>query len=110
MVGIDHIVGVACGTRHDAMIAGEKDADYVAFGTVDGDGDTEVALQLIEWWSAMMTVPCVAATDASAETCRRSIVAGADFLAVGNAVWHHAVGPGTAVGEIARAIAEAPRG
>ncbi len=40
--------------RHDAMVAGELEPDYLFFGRTDGDTDHSIAagtLQLARWWA-----------------------------------------------------------
>ena len=104
-LGEDAIVGVECGdSRHDAMVAGERDADYVAFGRL-GPEPSPADPELLTWWQALMTVPCVALGAASVEDCARLARAGADFVAVEGAVWDHPEGPAAAVQAIAAAIA-----
>jgi thiamine-phosphate pyrophosphorylase len=40
------ILGAGCGlSRHDALIAGEWEADYVSFGPMG-----EAALEIVAWW------------------------------------------------------------
>lgn len=52
----DAIIGVACGTsRHQAMLAGEAGADYVAFA-----GASEAVADILVWWQELFEVPCVA--------------------------------------------------
>ncbi|WP_407652145.1 thiamine phosphate synthase [Dongia rigui] len=83
-VGSDAIVGVACPLeRHAAMEAGEAGADYVQFqpGTASDD------LDLIAWWTEMMTVPSVVAGKFSQESARAFVAAGADFLAPDPSIW-----------------------
>jgi thiamine-phosphate pyrophosphorylase len=108
LLGATRIVGVHCDNRHDAMLAGEKDADYVAFGSFDDTDVAEPARELVEWWSTLMTVPCVGATDGTAASCHDWIAAGADFLALGSAFWRHPSGPSAALVEIATVLATAP--
>ncbi len=54
-----------------------------------------------------MQTPCVAIGGITPENCTPVVKAGADFLAVSNAVWSHPHGPGAAVNAFLRAIAEA---
>src|SRR3954468_23831380 len=90
LVGPQRQVGVSCeASRHLAMEAAEAGADYVAFDAA--------ALEIIEWWSGLMEVPCVARGALTVETCRPAIAAGADFLAVAGGVWDHNDGPEAAV-------------
>jgi thiamine-phosphate pyrophosphorylase len=107
LLGATRIVGVACDNRHDAMLVSEKEADYVAFGSFDDAGASEALRELVEWWSTLMTVPCVAATNGSAASCHDWITAGAEFLALGPAFWRHPAGPAAALAEINAAIATA---
>lgn len=76
--GIVGAGGIA--SRHDAMVAGESGADYVLFGTLDGDPVEPVAA-LASWWSEVFEVPCVAVAP-SQEAVAALIEAGADFIAL----------------------------
>lgn len=102
LMGSDRIVGVTChDSRHLAMEAGEAGADYVAFGAFF-PSDTKYASvvadpELLEWWQALMEVPCVAIGGITVENAAPLVRAGADFLAVANGVWKHAAGPAEAV-------------
>ena len=111
-VGPDRIVGVTChDSRHLAMEAAEAGADYVAFGafypTMTKPSNYRPAPDLLEWWTEFMTVPSVAIGGITPANCAPLVKAGADFIAVVSAVWQHPEGPGTAVKEFNRAIAEA---
>ena len=58
-------IGVTChDSRHLAMEAGEKGADYVAFGafypTLTKPTDYRPVPQLLSWWTSLFEVPCVA--------------------------------------------------
>ncbi|MBV8392694.1 MAG: thiamine phosphate synthase [Alphaproteobacteria bacterium] len=90
LVGRDRQVGVfSPASRHLAMEVAEAGADYVAFDAGE--------IELIEWWSELFEVPCVAVGDIALDNVRPLLAAGADFIAVGNAVWDHADGPEAAV-------------
>jgi len=90
IVGTGRQVGVACSaSRHFAMEAAEAGADYVAFDSNEAE--------MIEWWSGLFEVPCVAAGAITLANAPALAAAGADFLAVGAAVWDHADGPEAAV-------------
>ncbi|MBS0481024.1 MAG: thiamine phosphate synthase [Proteobacteria bacterium] len=91
-LGRDAQIGVTChNSRHLAMEAGEAGADYVAFGaffpTVTKQTEYRTEPELLEWWQALMEIPCVAIGGITPENCAPLITAGADFLAVSNAVW-----------------------
>jgi thiamine-phosphate pyrophosphorylase len=86
-LGPDAIVGVACGNRDDAIDVAERGADYVAFGAFDDLSPTDATIEIAEWWSEIMTVPCVGAGCANTRDATRLAAAGADFIAVGAAAW-----------------------
>lgn len=112
VLGLGRIVGVTChASRHLAINAAEAGADYVAFGAFFPSASKEAKhraeLEIIRWWSELMTVPCVAIGGITPENCAPLVAAGADFLAVISAVWDHPHGPAAAVKAFARAIAAA---
>lgn len=86
-LGARLIVGVDAGrSRDDAMTLGEAGCDYVAFGIPSHVADRETAearqIELIEWWSEIFEVPCVAFDVDDAGQAARLADAGADFLAI----------------------------
>jgi thiamine-phosphate pyrophosphorylase len=106
------ILGITChASRHLAMLAGEHGADYVAFGAFFPTGTKTVqhhaAPEILEWWSGMAELPCVAIGGIDATNCAPLVRAGADFLAVVGAVWNHPGGPAEGVRAMNRAIAAA---
>ena len=111
-VGKDAIVGVTChDSRHFAMVAGEQGADYVAFGaffpTQTHDTPYRPEPDILEWWSELMEIPCVAIGGITRANCGPLVRAGADFIAVVTAVWNHPEGPAAGVRALNAAIAEA---
>lgn len=85
-------IGVTChDSRHLAMEAGEAGADYVAFGAFFPSSTKETkhvaGLDLLEWWQSIFELPCVAIGGITPENCGPLVRAGADFLAVSNAIW-----------------------
>jgi len=105
-VGPSASVGVACGhSRHEAMVAGEAGADYVAFGEpAEGDDAMASTLDLVAWWAEMMELPVVALGPIDAASAPRVAAAGADFLALDRAVWDHPDGPAAGLAAIAAAL------
>ncbi|WP_137123964.1 thiamine phosphate synthase [Roseomonas sp. HF4] len=108
----DRILGITChASRHLAMEAGEIGADYVAFGAFFPTGTKETVhtagTDLLEWWSEMMEIPCVAIGGITAANCAPLVQAGADFLAVVGAVWNHPEGAAAGVRAMNAAIAAA---
>ena len=91
-LGREAQIGVTChASRHLAMQAGEDGADYVAFGAFfpseTKQSDHRADLELLEFWSAVFEVPCVAIGGITPANCAPLVAAGADFLAVSQAVW-----------------------
>ncbi len=112
IVGEDAIVGVTChDSRHLAMVAAEQGADYVAFGafypTATKDAIGHPDIDILSWWSEMMTVPSVAIGGITPANCPPLVRAGTDFIAVLSAVWNHVQGPAEAVKSFNRVIGEA---
>jgi thiamine-phosphate pyrophosphorylase len=112
IVGGEAIVGVTChDSRHLAIAAAEAGADYVAFGafypTTTKSPKASARPDLLRWWSEVTEVPCVAIGGITVENCPPLVAAGADFLAVSAGVWNHPAGPGAAVAEFIKAMAEA---
>jgi thiamine-phosphate pyrophosphorylase len=107
----DRIVGAGgLRAKHDAMIAGEYDVDYVSFGEPAPDGylpPMEQVLERVTWWSDIFNVPCVAYAPTLADV-KTLAEAGADFVSLRDAVWNDPRGPAVAVKE-AQANAFVPR-
>jgi thiamine-phosphate pyrophosphorylase len=85
-------IGKTChDSRHLAMEAGEAGADYVAFGafypTTTKPSHYRPNPSILTWWSSIFEIPCVAIGGITPENARPLIDAGADFLAVCQAVW-----------------------
>ena len=94
-------VGVTChDSRHLAMEAGEAGADYVAFGafypTTTKPSRYRPEPAILSWWASIFEIPCVAIGGITPDNARPLVAAGADFLAVCQAVWG-ADDPGEAV-------------
>ncbi len=101
-LGPDKIVGVtAHNSRHLAMEAAEAGADYVAFGAFYPSSTKQpqhwAEPEILEIWSEISTIPCVAIGGITAENAAPLVRAGADFLAVSAGVWRHEQGPRAAV-------------
>ena len=112
LVGPDMIIGATCkNSRHQAMIAGEAGADYVAFGafypTETKANTTPADKDILTWCQMFLTLPCVAIGGITLENAAPLVSAGADFLAVSSGVWDHHDGPAAAVAMFNRVIDEA---
>lgn len=112
ILGPDKTVGVTChASYHLAIEAAEAGADYVAFGaffpTRTKEAPARADVSLLEDWSAMTVIPCVAIGGVTPANCAPLVRAGADFLAVSSAVWTAPDGPAAALARLAAAIEKA---
>jgi thiamine-phosphate pyrophosphorylase len=113
-LGSDKVIGVSChDSSHLAMEAGEKGADYVAFGAffpTKSKSSEKLAKygvpteDIVEWWSTYTIVPCVAIGGMTPQNCAPLVAAGADFIAAITAIWEHPKGAAAAVKEFNQAI------
>ncbi|MBV9528368.1 thiamine phosphate synthase [Sphingomonas sp.] len=92
LLGPDAQIGKTChDSRHLAMNAGEAGADYVAFGafhpTQTKPSNYRPEPSILTWWSTLFEIPCVAIGGITSDNGRPLVEAGADFLAVCQAVW-----------------------
>jgi thiamine-phosphate pyrophosphorylase len=92
-LGREAQIGVTChASRHLAMEAGEGGADYVAFGaffdSTTKPSEHRPEPEILEWWSTVFEIPCVAIGGITPGNCAPIVAAGADFLAVSGAVWN----------------------
>nr|WP_294846377.1 thiamine phosphate synthase [uncultured Sphingomonas sp.] len=92
ILGPSKQIGVTChDSRHLAMEAGEKGADYVAFGafydTATKPSKYRPDPAILSWWASLFEMPCVAIGGITPDNAAPLVTAGADFLAVCNAVW-----------------------
>ncbi len=109
LLGRDAEIGITChASRHLAMEAGEAGADYVAFGSFYPSGTKTSAHrpepEILEWWSKLFVLPCVAIGGITPGNAAPLVGAGADFLAVSGAVWGHPDGAGAGVRAFALAL------
>jgi len=90
----DRIAGAGgLATRHDAMLAAERGADYVMFGEPASAGDDAgrrppfaAIVDRIAWWAEVFEPPCVGHAE-SLEDVAALAAAGADFVALGSFVF-----------------------
>ncbi|HZB36684.1 MAG TPA: thiamine phosphate synthase [Beijerinckiaceae bacterium] len=86
-------------SKDDAMTIGEAGIDYLMFGEPRADGSMpaiETVLERAAWWAEIFETPCVAFAPSLAHLPRLAAT-GAEFVALGDAVWTHAEGPAAAV-------------
>jgi len=95
-------------SRHDAMLAGEANADYVMFGDPDRHGRRppfDEVLERLEWCADLLELPCIGYAGGldEVEPLART---GADFIALGEWVWTHPQGAAAAIAAAAQNLAE----
>ncbi|WP_159586179.1 thiamine phosphate synthase [Chelativorans xinjiangense] len=99
---------VGCGgakTRDDALELGETQPDYIFFGRFGYDNKPEPHprnLTLGAWWSQMIELPCIVMAGADVQSVQAVAGTGAEFVALGTAVFAPDADP-------ARIVAEANR-
>ena len=84
-------------TRHTAMALGERAPDYVFLGRLDAEDDVPASPTLVEWWTDLFELPCVALAAGDWNSAADIVAGGADFLALRDLVWNHPDGPAAAV-------------
>jgi thiamine-phosphate pyrophosphorylase len=106
----DRIIGAGgLRSRHDAMLAGEADADYVMFGEPDGRGTHppfDALCDRVAWWAEVFEIPCVGyagGLDDVGPLAR----AKADFVALGDWLWTSELAPDAVIKAAAARLAEA---
>ena len=102
-------IGRTChDSRHLAMEAGEAGCDYVAFGafhpTTTKPSHYRPHPLILSWWSAITEIPSVAIGGITPVNAAPLVAAGADFIAVCQAVWG-GDDPASAVADFERAFA-----
>ena len=109
LLGPSAQIGRTChDSRHLAMEAGEAGCDYVAFGafhpTTTKPSNYRPKPEILSWWSSLFELPCVAIGGITPDNAKPLVDAGADFIAVCQAVWGEA-DPGAAVARFNQAFA-----
>jgi thiamine-phosphate pyrophosphorylase len=109
----DRIAGVGgLRSRHDAMLAGEANSDYVMFGEPDRVGNEArrpqfpAVVERVKWWAELFQLPCIGYA-ASADEILPLAQAGADFVALGEWIWEEPDGAKTSVAAAASNLATA---
>jgi len=99
-------------SRHDAMLAGEANADYVMFGEPDrlnaGSGRPPFSAveDRVAWWAELFQPPCIGYA-ANAGEIRPLVQAGADFIALGEWIWNEPAGAERTVAAASESLAGA---
>jgi thiamine-phosphate pyrophosphorylase len=96
-------------SRHDAMVAAEAGADYVMFGEPDAAGhhpSLDAVSDRVAWWAEVFEIPCVGYA-AMLDDIDALVAAGADFVAVGHALFADPRGLKAAAAEAAARLSHA---
>ncbi len=83
------IIGGAAETRHAALTLGEENPDYVFLGRFSQDTHPEPHkrnLELADWWSSVVEVPCILMGGNSLATLHTAAATGAEFVALSQAI------------------------
>ena len=92
LLGLSAQIGRTChDSRHLAMEAGEAGVDYVAFGafyeTTTKPSNYRPEPSILSWWATLFEIPSVAIGGITPANAPPLVAAGADFVAVCQAVW-----------------------
>jgi len=102
-------------SRHDAMLAGETEADYVMFGEPEreaaGQGRGKnpsfpAVEERVAWWAELFQPPCIGYA-ASADQIGPLAQAGADFVALGEWIWSEEAGTERVLAATAQSLSAA---
>lgn len=101
-------------SKDDAMRCGELGADYLMFGEPRRDGSLparETVLERAQWWSDIFETPCVIFSP-DIENIGEMVATGAEFIALGDAIWTHGDGIPAAIEAVRKAVegSQADRG
>lgn len=99
--------------RHTALELGELQPDYLFFGKIGGDIKPEAHprnLELGEWWSAMVAIPCIVMGGTDIASVLAVAETGSEFVALQSAVFAEPARAASIVAEINALLDEkAPR-
>jgi thiamine-phosphate pyrophosphorylase len=92
LLGHEAIIGITChNSKELAFKAVSSGADYVAFGAFYSSETKYIKhkanMEILEWWQEAMEIPCVAIGGIDISNVENIIKAGADFIALSNAIW-----------------------
>ncbi len=93
-------------TRDDAMVAGEAGVDYLMFGGPQADESAENIVERVAWWADIFNVPCVGYAHNLTEAANL-VQAGADFVAVYDALWSDPRGVEPVLKDMSQILAKA---
>lgn len=88
-IGKERTVGCRAGlSRHDAMLAGEAGADYVAFGgRIESVERFHQLTEMTSWWAEIFEIASLAIGARTPAEAASLAASGADFVAVPADIW-----------------------
>lgn len=104
--------GVDVESKHDAMAAGEAQADYLMFGGLAPDGMApahDAVRERAAWWAEIFGTPCIAVATRQDEVADL-IATGAEFLGLEAALWIDDPGAPVTIQEMIRTAGQGLRG
>jgi thiamine-phosphate pyrophosphorylase len=87
------------------MVAGEAGVDYLMFGGPGFEDTPDNIVERVAWWAGIFNVPCVGYAQSVGEI-GGLVRAGADFVALGQALWTDARGVEAALKDISQILIE----
>jgi thiamine-phosphate pyrophosphorylase len=91
-------------TRDAAMTAGEAGVDYLMFGGPSSDEPHAGIVERVAWWAEIFNLPCVGYAR-ELDGVGDLVDAGADFIALGDAVFKDPRGPAAALADVVSVLA-----
>lgn len=77
-------------TRHNALVLGQAEPDYLMFGKPGGDTRQQPHprnLELGQWWASMVEIPCIVLGGNVLESIVEAAQTGAEFVALSDAIF-----------------------
>ena len=96
-------------SKHDAMIKGETQVDYIFFGNItdpEPEFSSQLDLELSEWWAENFRIPGVTLAGHKIESIKVAASTGIDFVAARDAIWNYPDGPKLAVAKANEILSE----
>ena len=87
-------------SKHDAMVKGETQVDYIFIGNItdpEPEFSPQFDLELSEWWAENFKIPGVTLAGHKLESINAVASTGIDFVATRDAIWNYPDGPKLAV-------------
>ena len=96
-------------SKHDAMVKGETQVDYIFIGNIaepEPEFSPQLDLELSEWWAENFKIPGVTLAGHKLESINAVASSGIDFVATRDAIWNYPDGPKLAVAKANEVLSE----